>query len=42
MASRFAMAKEDSRWVSLGDERPGPRHVKWLKEIQVRRIDAAP
>jgi DMSO/TMAO reductase YedYZ molybdopterin-dependent catalytic subunit len=26
--------------VSLGDERPGPRHVKWLKEIQVRRIDA--
>jgi len=24
--------------VSLADERPGPRHVKWLSRIEVRRV----
>jgi len=24
--------------VSLADERPGPRHVKWLSRIDVRRV----
>jgi DMSO/TMAO reductase YedYZ molybdopterin-dependent catalytic subunit len=24
--------------VSLGDERPGTRHVKWLERIEVRRL----
>ena len=24
--------------VSLGDERPGTRHVKWLTRIEVRRV----
>lgn len=24
--------------VSLGDERPGTRHVKWLESIEVRRV----
>ena len=24
--------------VSLADARPGPRHVKWLTRIEVRRI----
>jgi len=28
--------------VSLADERPGPRHVKWLRQIDVRRIPEAP
>jgi hypothetical protein len=24
--------------VSLGDTRPGPRHVKWLQKIEIRRV----
>ena len=24
--------------VSLGDDRPGPRHVKWLRSVDVRRV----
>jgi DMSO/TMAO reductase YedYZ molybdopterin-dependent catalytic subunit len=24
--------------VSLADERPGTRHVKWLERIEVRRV----
>ena len=24
--------------VALGDDRPGPRHVKWLSKIDVRRV----
>jgi hypothetical protein len=24
--------------ISLADERPGPRHVKWLQQIDVRRV----
>jgi hypothetical protein len=24
--------------VSLHDTRPGPRHVKWLERVEVRRV----